>query len=82
MLLDFVLRLLKQVLSPMNFFIIMSMILKLLRVYTATRFAELRLLLFFDSTRFSVLFAKLQNVVLFVCGLPVGLVQRETIDEN
>ena len=57
MLLDFILRLAKHVLSPMNFFIIM-IILKLLRMYAATWFAELGLFLF-DATSFGFLLAKL-----------------------
>ena len=80
MLLDFVLRLAKRVLSPMDLFIIMMLILKLLCLYAATWFAEL-LWFFFDSANFSVLFAKLQNVVLLVCGLPGRLEQSEAIDE-
>ena len=80
MLLDFVLRFAKRVLSPIDFFIIMLIFLKLFCMCAATWFAEL-LWFFFDSANFSVLFAKLQNVVLLVCGLPGRLEQSEAIDE-
>ena len=80
MLLDFVLRFAKRMLSPMDFFIIMMVRLKLLCMYAATWFAEL-FLFFFDAASFSVLFAKLQNVVLLVRRLPGRLEQSEAIDE-
>ena len=49
-------------------------------MYATAWFAEL-LRFFLDSTNLSLLLAQLQNVVLFVCGLPGRLEQSEAIDE-